>query len=195
MKRGSSLREKSQVKAIYESIANEKVGVIAIDLYVIAIVNLCDLLLLELRMFENEDALEKVNKYLNNILKIAKKQHSNSLLVQIYILQSKMELLQLNIEKAQALLSQAHIIAIEKKLLQVAIKANNESDNLKKQKKHWEQLNKSNISLQERFELSNIDETLKTIIKRKEADISDLAESAVDFICVSFFKMGITGPE
>ena len=117
------------------------------SLTVTAMIHLCDLLLFELKMTGEVEILDEVKSLTKRLFEIAKEQSSHSLLAETYVLQSKLALLEMNIEKAQNLLNQALLTAEDKGLRTLAIKIYSEKTSLDTQIEKWKHLAKQKAPL------------------------------------------------
>lgn len=115
-----------------------------------AIFHLCDLLLFELRISEEQEILTEVHTLLAQLNEIAKTQNSYSLLIQVFLLQAKLALMELELDKAKELLSQAQTLAEEKGLKNLAMKITKERVTLVNQLDKW-------INLREQEEKPSIE--------------------------------------
>ncbi|MFX0091385.1 MAG: tetratricopeptide repeat protein [Candidatus Hodarchaeota archaeon] len=167
----TSVRARNKVKAeeLLEQVVKE--DVVNHEVTVVALLNLCDLLLGELRLFGDPEILDEVQNLVNRLLVIAQKQNSHFLLVETYLLQSKLALVDLNLEKSQNLLMEAQRLADEKGLGKLAIKISIEYDELLKQLNKWESFIQQQTSLNERTELANLEEYLGLMIRKSAIEV------------------------
>ncbi|MFX0095146.1 MAG: tetratricopeptide repeat protein [Candidatus Hodarchaeota archaeon] len=167
-------RTRNRIKAaeLLEQVVKE--DVVNHEVTVVALLNLCDLLLGELRLSGDPEVLDEVQNLVNRLFNIAKKQHSHSLLVETYLLQSKLALVNLNLEKTQRLLIQAQELAEEKGLQRLAIKVSYEHDELLRQLDKWKTLIQQKASISERIDLVQIEELLEQMIQKKTFKIPSL---------------------
>ncbi len=125
-----------------------------------AFLHLCDLLLIELRDSNNLIILDQAQSYITRIHDLAKNQHSYSLLAETLLLQAKLQLITLDLKKAQHLLVQALHICEKYGLNRLVIRVSSEQEELAKQLSIWENLKKSRISINERMDFARLDEQL-----------------------------------
>ena len=142
-------------------------------------------------MLGNEEILLEIKTLTEKLLTIAKAQNSYSLLAQIYILQSKLALIELNTSKAQQLLSQAQVIAEEKGLQRLAMRISNEHDKLLGQLTTWENLIEKNASLQERLELVEMEDFLTSLVNKKAMDLSN-TQPEIPIVFLIILESGIS---
>ena len=159
----TSTRFRSKMKAIeiLEKVVKEEVA--DYNLTITAMIALCDLLLFELKTTGEEEILIKVKELTNELLDLAKKQSSHSMLTETYVLQSKLALLEFNVAKSQKLLDSALSIAEKRGLRNLAVKIYNEKIALEAQVENWEYLIKQKISLHERLELTKLEEIISQV--------------------------------
>ena len=164
LKTSKRLPDKMQALNIFQAIAKEPYSVYKIT--VDAIINLCDLLLYELKMTGNEDLLGELDHYCGQLLEISNKQSSYSLLAETYWLQSKLALLKLNIQQAQSLLLKAQSIAEEKGLKALANSIGYDHFSFYSQLQKWEEYLDKNVSLIHRIDLAQLEDfVIKLIYK------------------------------
>jgi len=141
-----------------------------------ALTNLCELLLTELSMTNDLEVLEEINPLIDQLLEIAEKSHSYTILCETYLLQAKLSLLTFNIKKAQRFLTQAQQIAEKFGLKLLAIKISNEHDELLKQLNMWENLKESKAPLAERMKLSRLNEQMDNMIRKRVIEPEEIKD-------------------
>ncbi len=170
--------KRAEAQVLFQQIADEEIY--EIDVTVVAMLNLCELLLIELKASGSEDALKELKSLLKRLLKIAEESHL--WLTQIYLLQSKLALLELDLKKAQKLIRKAELIAEEKGLNQVATTILLEAELLANQLSKWEHIIEQKPSVNEMSELTQFEELLERMIYKKlfcrEEEIQEYAEKA-----------------
>ncbi len=151
-----------------------------------ALVNLCDLLLIELRNIGDSELLDELQNYISQLLNITKKYHSYSLLAETYLLQAKLALISLNLEEARRLLTQGQKIAEKYGLRIIAQKISNEHDQMLKQLEIWEKKRDPKAPLAERIELSGLNEQMEGMVRRRVGKVPKLeAEQPVLLMVMS----------
>lgn len=141
-----------------------------------AIINLCDILLVDLRNTNDLEVLDELNQFIGQLLEIAEKTHSYWILCETYLLQAKLALISLDLKEARRLLTQAQQITEKYGLTLLAIKISNEHDELLKKLDVWENLKDSDISLAERMELARLNEQMEQMIRKREVELPDLPD-------------------
>ncbi|GAH23576.1 unnamed protein product, partial [marine sediment metagenome] len=101
-----------------------------IDITYMALINLCDLLLIELYSTNNPSLLDKIRSYIAQMLDLAEKNRSYFLLGESYLLQARLSLVTLDKKEAMRFLTQGQQIAERWDLHQLAKKISNEHEDL-----------------------------------------------------------------
>jgi len=164
LKKSKRARERVKAEEILGRIVSEEVT--DHSLTVTAMIHLCDLLLMELKLTGEEEVLVKTKDLTRRLLDIAKEQSSQTLMVESYILQSKLALVELDIDQARILLAQAHVIAEERGLEKLARAVAAERDSLQSELKKWENIVKQQPSAQEMIDLTQMDALLERMIRK-----------------------------
>ncbi|MHA1629630.1 MAG: tetratricopeptide repeat protein [Candidatus Heimdallarchaeota archaeon] len=170
------LETRSRYRVRAEELFNEIINgpIIDNELYVDALLNLTEMLLLELKMTGNEELLQEVKELTTKLLKMAEKQSLSSLLAEVYWLQSQIALLESDIPRSRRLLSQAESIAAELGFKRLGYHIAQQHDRLLDQIESWEFLMTQNAPLIERMETIKLDEFLLELFKRRAFDIPPL---------------------
>jgi len=155
----------TKAKNLLEQIINEEI--IDFDIYIAALLELCDLLLINLQDTNDLKILDMIQPYIKKLIENAKKIQSYRLLAEIYLLQAKLELITLDLNNAQRSLITAHQIAEKCGLKLLILRIVNEQDELQKQFTKWESFKTSKAILAERIELARIDEQLVRMLRRR----------------------------
>lgn len=169
LKTSKRLSDKMEALIIFQKIAEEPCIIYKVT--VEAIINLCDLLLYELKVTGNEDLLDELNHYCDRLLEIADEQNSHSLLAETFWLQSKLALLKLDIQQAQTLLLKAQSIAEEKGLNALANSIGYDHFSFFSQLQKWEEYLYRNVSLNRRIELAQLEDLVVKLIYKQPNDI------------------------
>ena len=150
-----------------------KLDVIDNELSLFAKFNLCELLFNELRLTGNEMVLDEIKELLEDLLKTAQDQNSAKSLSEIYLLQSKLALIEADMPKAYHLLHDAEEIARSKGLTSLSKRISNQFDLLLNQQEQYAETNLKKISLKERIDRAGMEELLVNLINKK-SDEEDL---------------------
>lgn len=149
-----------------------------------AYLHLCDLILEEIKSTGNLALIESLHNYIKELTLKATLVQSNLLLIELYFLQSKILLLEMKIDEAIYLLEQAQELAREKGITRLEILISNEIDLLLEQLDKWDDLTTYLPTLEERFELTHIEDLLNGMIRNwiSYSDIIREEESPYFFV-------------
>ncbi|MFX0183639.1 MAG: tetratricopeptide repeat protein [Candidatus Hodarchaeota archaeon] len=176
LKMSKRARHKVKAAEILEQLVDEEI--VNHSLTTTAMIHLSDLLLTELKATGEEEVLREVRDLTQRLLDIAKQQSSHSLLVEAYLLQSKLALIEFNVEEADKLLVQAHIIAEEKGLNILARKVMYERKSIQSILQKWETIIEQNPSKREMVNLTHLDDLLDRMV-RKTVSVLSIEEKEI----------------
>ncbi|MHA2247684.1 MAG: tetratricopeptide repeat protein [Candidatus Hodarchaeales archaeon] len=161
--------KKFQAQEIFQAIVEEEA--IDFNLMILAMLNLCELLILEMKISTTaEELLQEVTKVSTQFYEIAKSQKSPMLLVMALILKTKLTLVHSgDFEEASILLSEAKQIAEEKKLGNLLVKVKIEQETVQAELNKWNEMIQRKASIQERVEHARIANWLVEAKKIQEA--------------------------
>lgn len=159
---------RSEAQQIFEEIATEKI--INHELTTFVLLNLLELLVYEYKFLKNDVILQEIKKISNTLLEIAKTQNSYSLLTEIYILLYQLSLIELDLDRAQMLLSQAEITAKEHNLDKLADFISLELEVFSEKIKRYNILLEGNASFFGSIEEENLLGNIDLMIKRGNID-------------------------
>ncbi|MHA1433517.1 MAG: tetratricopeptide repeat protein [Candidatus Heimdallarchaeota archaeon] len=138
--------------------------------------SLVEVLLFELKESGNNDLLKEVKEHIDDILNLAKKQHSMILFAQGYWFKSQLALLEFNIQEAKQFLNQAQLTAEEWGITTLASRISADYDTLLDQVEEWEQLIQREAPIAERFETAKLQEFLMRVFRGSRLDSTTLPE-------------------
>ena len=131
------------------------------ELAIIIMVNLCELLLDELRTYNEVEIFQEVKDLIQKLQLVAKNQHSLPLIIDVSILQSKFALIEGDLTRAAEILDHAEKMAREKTLGLLEGKVIKEKQLLEEQHETWEDLITSNASFHERLKQTKLKDYIK----------------------------------
>jgi tetratricopeptide (TPR) repeat protein len=166
LKKRGTTRERGKAEMLLEQVAEE--DVCRYQLTVTALLNLCELLLTEFRDNEDPDILKEVQRLNTRLFEIGTEQNSHKLIAEVYLLRSKLALLELKIKDARKFLTQAQRIAETWGLNRLAMKISSEHDQLLRQLNQWEEAVHRNASLRERIALSQLEEMIGGMVRKNK---------------------------
>jgi tetratricopeptide (TPR) repeat protein len=169
LKMSSRVLNRGEAEKILRQILENKDS--SYEVKVRTLLNLCGLLLTELRMTNDLEVLDELNQFINQLLEITEKTHSYWILGETYLLQAKLALISLNLKETRRFLTQAQQIAESFGLKLLAIKISNEHDELLKQLNMWENLKESTSSLKERMEFTRLNEQMENMIRKRAIEV------------------------
>jgi tetratricopeptide (TPR) repeat protein len=168
------LKSKPRAKNIYEAqeILKRLIesDVAKFEITVIAMVNLCDLYLYELTNSDDEDILNEITITLQKLLLIAKKHNSYHLWAEIYLIQAKFALVQLDLKNARILLTKAQKLSDSKGLTQLAMNISRTHDELLEKYNLWRSLKQSKLSISERIRIAEINNQMERLLRQGESN-------------------------
>ena len=167
--RSSDPRERGKAELLFEQLIDNKE--IEYEVKVYSLFNLCVLLLTEFQLSGDTKILDKLNKNLERLLKIAEKKNLYHLIIEVHILQSKIASINMEIQEAQELLKKAQRITEENKLDALSTKILGEQELLKKQLNAWREMMKQDAPVQERIKDVRIDESINSMKKQISTEV------------------------
>ncbi len=171
LKSSNRTRQKLKATEILEELVSEEVGDHSVT--VTAMIHLCGLLISELKLTGESELISDITRLANQLLEIAKQQSSHSLLAETYLLQSKLALMEMDLGRANKLLTQAQAIAEETGLERLTQTLSEERTLLEVQLQKWDMLVKENPSKQELIKLTKLDDLLERMIQETVTDLMD----------------------
>lgn len=190
LKTSTRARSRGKAEELFEQVVEEEI--IDHELMVIALLNLCDLLLIELRSSDEPEVLNEVKTHVTKLLEIAKQQQSHWLLTEVYVLQSKLSLVELDIQGARRFLDQAQFIAEERGLRRLAMQISNEHDILLNQLSQWEDFIDRRVSLAERSELARLEEQVVRMIRKRTAKLPEPSQEEPELLVIIGADSGLS---
>jgi predicted nucleic-acid-binding protein len=171
--RGRS-RNRAKAEEMLKQITEDTV--VNIELHIMAIVSLCDYLLEELNYSDDPDILKELNMLISQLITIAEDQHSSSWITEGKLLQAKLAITQMELDRAKALLTQAQQIAETRGLNLLAQKISSEHDHLLKKVDEWDKLKKQDAPMVDRIELASFDGVINRLQGKRVVDPPELAD-------------------
>jgi tetratricopeptide (TPR) repeat protein len=169
LKKGGGTRERGKAEILLEQVAEE--DVCHYQLTVTALLNLCELLLMEFRESNDQEILNEVQLLSTRLFEVGKEQNSQKVMAEVFLLKSKLALLELKIKEARKFLTQAQRIAEKWGLNRLAMKISREHDKLLRQLNQWEEAIHRNASLRERIALSQLEEMIGGMVQTSKVKL------------------------
>jgi len=156
---------RGKAEEILKEVVEEKN--IGYEMFVIALLNLCDLLLFELRATNELEIIDELQTYISRVLDVALNFRSYSLLAETYLLQARLALITLDMDKARRLFTKGQNLAEKCGLNRLAMRISSEHDQLLKQIEVWQSLKESKAPLEERMELARLNDQVVNMLKKR----------------------------
>ena len=174
-----------EIISLLEEVADDPIVHLELNGWIIF--HLCDAYLKEFQESNDLELYSKLKTRVYNLVQMAEQQNSYILLTQSLLLQSKLELIDLNIDKGLSLLERAQFLAEEKGISNLARLMSNEIDLLLDQLSKWEDMSSYLPSLEERLGFTHIEELLVRLVKNNLAylDVLDEKESPLFFLILN----------
>ncbi|MEE9377604.1 MAG: tetratricopeptide repeat protein, partial [Candidatus Lokiarchaeia archaeon] len=187
LKESPRIHNRAKAEEILKQIIEREI-IPNLDINIGAMINLCELLLDELRTTNDIGVLDDLKPYIKQLLDIAEKTNSFWIIAETYLLKAKLALLTSDLKGARKLLTQAQQIAEKQGMHRLAMKISIEHDNLLKELSKWENLKEQEIPLSERMELAQIDGQMKSLLW--DRDLSSLEYSDEDPVLILILAEG-----
>ena len=184
LKSGDRIIQKAEAQQILQELIQEDIMDLNLTFY--SMLYLCELLLHELRISGSEDIITEIKTVIERFHSIAENQFSYHWLAQVYWLDSRLALLELDVDRSQRLLTKASTLAEEKGLRKLAMEISREYESFIGQISRWERIVEQKPSMEEVIELTQlgdlIDRMITRRIYRKEEEIIDYAVKAREIL-------------
>ncbi|MFQ5979965.1 MAG: tetratricopeptide repeat protein [Candidatus Heimdallarchaeota archaeon] len=184
LKTSTRPRDRGKAEELFDQVLNEEI--IDQQLTIIALLNQCDLLIVELHSSSDPDVLHEVQSHVSRLSDIASDQHSHWLLAETFVLKSKLALVELDLKRAQRFLSEAQRLAEKWGMTKLAIKVSTDYDAMLVQLNRWEELLERNASLLERLELADLENIFRRMLRKHAIEVPQtLPEDPVMLLILS----------
>jgi tetratricopeptide (TPR) repeat protein len=159
------LRYNAKAQRILQQLLTEDIA--DNELTIIIMVNLCELLLDELKTYNEDEIFQEAKDLVQQLQDFAESQRLFPLIIDILILRSKFALVEGNLTQAVAILDQAEITAHEKSLGLLERKVIQEKQLLEQQHQSWQDLITSNASFHDRINQAQLRDYIKVALQLK----------------------------
>jgi len=167
--------DKFEAQQIFQTIVTEET--IDNNITTLAMLNLFELIILELKLTNEEEKIfQEVTSLSDKLFNLAQNQSSSLLLVMALILQAKLALVKGDVKEANALLEKAYNIADEKKFHNLLTQVKNEQQGIYNELNKWEELFQRDAPIRERMERARVNEYISEAKKIQEAWIQSKTE-------------------
>jgi len=167
--------DKFQAQQLFQTIVTEET--IDHNITTLAMLNLFELIILELKLSDEEEKIfQEVTSLSDKLFNLAQNQSSSLLLVMALILQAKLSLVKGDVKEANALLGKAYNIADEKKFYNLLSQVKNEQQSIYNELNKWEGLFQRDAPIRERMERARVNEYILEAKKIQEVWIQSKTE-------------------
>ena len=158
-------QDHEEALAIFKQVVSQQNA--SLDITYHALINLCDLYLRKLNKKNDLKILEELQPFLSQLENIANTYKSYWVQVELYSLQSKLNLITFDFKEAQELLVKAYDVAEKHGLDRLIKQILNEQTELSNNFSKWEKLKASNARISDRMHLAHIDEQIILLIQKR----------------------------
>jgi tetratricopeptide (TPR) repeat protein len=162
LKTGSNLRDRIKAELLFEQLVEEDV---LYPVLIQVLLQLCDILLVEMKETNDPDVLEKIYKHVNKLQELSEKNKSQFLLVETLRLKAQMALLEFDVESARTLLLKAQNTAQENGLDRLVLDLLKQQEDLTKQSIELKNLEQTSSSISHRMSVVKLEDTVENIKK------------------------------
>ncbi|MFW9856016.1 MAG: tetratricopeptide repeat protein [Candidatus Thorarchaeota archaeon] len=175
LKMSDRAAKKFQAQQLFEQIVDGEV--LDINLTVLAILNLCELLILEMQYSKKpEEMLNQITSLSQKFSQIAERQQSSALIVMAQLLGTKLSMVNQDFEEASRLLSSAKELASEKKLGSLLTQVKSEQEAVQAEIDRLDDLILRKTSIHERIKRARVSNWLVEAKKIQGAWVRPSAE-------------------
>ncbi len=172
LKTKSRARYRAEAEDILKQIIDDDIA--HTQVYILSLVALCDFMFKELYEYNELEILDELEPLVSRLLKIAEDQNSSLYIAEGKLLKAKLALIQMDLDDAKLLLTQAQRIAEMHGLNLMAHKISSEHDILLERINDWENLKKKNAPMAERIELASIEGVLDRLQGKRAIEAPEL---------------------
>lgn len=162
LKESSNSRDRIKAELLFEQLIEEEA---IYPVLVEVLLNLCELLLTDLKETSNPDSLVKINTYVNKLQEISTKNKSHFLLIETLGLKAQLALVELDIETAKNLLLKAQTIAQENGLDKSVLDLLKQQETLTKQSMELKKMDQTKTTISSRMSVVKLEKTVDSIKK------------------------------
>lgn len=167
LKTSERVSEKFQAQRIFQEIVADKI--FDLQIYSLSMLNLCDLLILEMKITTKPEArLKEIILLVGRMTELGKSQDILNLVVMGEFIQGKIELVYNDLEAARVSFEEAKTIAEKHNLNYLISKVQVEQDFVDKEISRWKEMSILDLTLSERVEKAQIHAYLTHAISVKE---------------------------
>jgi len=174
LRKSSRIRDLGRAQEMLKEITKE--DLIHWEISLKAMINLCEMLVLEFKDSKDPEVITEINPIMNKLLNIAESQQSYWIMAETLLLKAKVATISLNLTEARHLVNQAQIIAEKHGLKNLAIKISMENDELIKNLAVFEKMKLENEPMEQRLDKVNIEKQLNDMLHKNKFEIPELQD-------------------
>ncbi|UYP46813.1 hypothetical protein NEF87_003098 [Candidatus Lokiarchaeum ossiferum] len=161
-------RDRFKAQEIFDQLIQD--NVLEHEKILSVMLNLCDLYIEELKIEENLEIIDDIQKIIDKLLNKTNQQHSHYIEAETRFLQAKVELIQLNPDNSRRFLAIAQKIAQSHGLTRLALNISNYHDSLLEEELFWRNLKAEKAPLSKRLQKVNLGEHVDRILRKNFAE-------------------------
>jgi len=177
LKSSNRFRDKVLAGEIFKAIINDEFN--TINNRLLSLVDLCELLLNELRITNDINIVDEIEPLITKLLDFAQITNSIFYFIEANIIQSKLALLNFEIDNARRFLTQAQRMAERHGYAELAIEITDLHKELIQQSEAWDYLKEINAPVSKRMELARLSENLSDLIRVQMSATAQVSEKKV----------------
>ncbi|MHA2278810.1 MAG: hypothetical protein ACXAC2_23775, partial [Candidatus Kariarchaeaceae archaeon] len=158
LKNNPRARDKITAQNLFEEVLNESVNVETSSL---AILNLSELLLDELKTYGSEEVLEEIEDKTRQLYELAQEHQLYPLIVEVLVLRAKLSFMKLELDETTKILNQANLIAEERGLKNLVRIVENETKKIENEISLAAEITRRSSTIQERIDKAQIIEYIE----------------------------------
>ena len=183
LKYSNRMIDKAEAQKKFKNIISQ--GYIEYEITIFATLHLCDLLMVELKQFPDNEILTELNQLVTNLFEVANANKLNSLMAETYVIKSKLALFLGDMNDARIFLDKALAIADENGYLRIAIEISNNFDKFMESSGKLEDLISKQSSLRDRLDIAEVEDLFLNIVRNRTTEINLATETAVGFYVIN----------
>jgi len=184
LKRSSRIIHKAEAQQLFQKISKGEIN--DIDVSLNAILNLCESLIEEFRISKDIEVLNDLKSALQEGYEISRRERTFVWLAQMYWLQSKLALIEYDLERAQIMINQAELIANERQFEKLATTIAIERDIMLTQFSTLTDISYDKPPISEMLRLTQIEDLIGKMIYRKlyrsQEEVQEYAKKASELV-------------
>ncbi|MHA1931651.1 MAG: tetratricopeptide repeat protein [Promethearchaeota archaeon] len=177
LKKQGRTKNRAEAEELLKQVVEEaKNAILDPWVHIMALTAYCEHLIEELIAYGDPEILNEINPLITQLLAISENQRSYSYLAEAKVLQSKLLLIQKDIDGSKKVMIEAQRIAELHGLTLLAQKISHEHDKLLEQSDIWGDVIEKNVSLPERIRLASFDGVIDRLQGKRAVDPPEMVD-------------------